>query len=160
MISLIAAVAENGVIGRAGALPWRLRDDLKFFKEQTMGKALVMGRKTHESIGRPLPGRENIVLTRDPRARFAGCRTASSVQEALALAGDREVMVIGGAAIYRAFLPLAERIYLTEVKGAFEGDVHFPAWDPAEWTEVTRQSHPAGDGNDAPFDRVVLVRRG
>jgi dihydrofolate reductase len=162
IISLIAAVAENGVIGREGGLPWRIPEDLKFFKATTIGKPVIMGRKTFESIGRPLPGRMNIVLTRDPAWHAAGVIVAHDLDDALSTACDSgaiEAMIIGGADIYEMALPLAHRIYLTRIQCEFEGDALFPALDPSEWTEVARVEKSAGD---VPFDYtfITLERRG
>ena len=160
MISLIVAVAENGVIGRDGALPWRLSDDLRRFKALTMGKPVIMGRKTWESIGRPLPGRQNIVITRKPGYRAEGSVVVGSLTAALAAAGDvPEIMVIGGAEIYRQFLPLAGRIYLTRVHTVIAGDTFLPAMDPAEWEEVERTRHPADPRNDFDMSFITLERR-
>lgn len=158
-VSIIAAVARNGVIGRDGHLPWRLSDDLKHFKRVTIGKPIVMGRKTYASIGKPLPGRENIVLTRDPQLQAEGCTVVHSVEEALKAAGNaEEVMVIGGAAVYAALLPQADRLYVTEVHAEVAGDVQFPDIDPTAWRERERSSHPADGRNEYAFDTVVLER--
>ena len=162
IISLIAAVAENGVIGREGGLPWRIPEDLKFFKATTMGKPVIMGRKTWESIGRPLPGRLNIVLTRDPAWHAAGALVAHDLDAALRAARDSgaiEAMIIGGADIYEMALPVAGRIYLTRIEREFEGDAMFPAFDPREWNEIARVEKSAGD---VPFDYsfITLERRG
>ncbi len=160
-ISLIAAVAENGVIGREGGLPWRIPEDLKFFKATTLGKPVIMGRKTYVSIGKPLPGRLNIVLTRDRTWHAQGVSTAHDLDRALRIAqesGADEAMIIGGADIYEAALPRANRIYLTRIAREFEGDALFPYFDPAEWTEIARTGKTAGD---VPFDYcfVTLERR-
>jgi dihydrofolate reductase len=160
MISLVVAAAENGVIGRGGALPWRLSDDLRRFKALTTGKPVVMGRKTFESIGRPLPGRRNIVMTRDDSYQAEGCDVVGSPEAALAAAREApEVMVIGGAEVYRQFLPLAGRIHLTRVHAAIEGDTFLPAIDPALWTEVSQTRHPADQRNDFDMSFIILERR-
>jgi dihydrofolate reductase len=150
-VSLIVAMAENGVIGRDGDLPWRISEDLKRFKEITMGKPIVMGRKTWESIGRPLPGRPHIVISRDPAYEVVGAEgvdVVASLEAALARAGELiksgaveidEVMIIGGAEIYRLALGRADRIYLTEVHRDIEGDTVFPDFDRAEWRETARE---------------------
>ncbi|OIR06256.1 dihydrofolate reductase type 3 [mine drainage metagenome] len=160
MISLIVAAARNGVIGRNNQLPWHLPGDLKYFKGVTLGKPVVMGRKTFQSIGRPLPGRTNVVITRDTGWRAEGVLVAHDVETALALAAGLaaggEVMVIGGAEIFRAALPLATRLYLTEVQADIDGDAFFPHPDPAEWRELSRRQQ---DG-DPPYAFVVLERRG
>jgi len=158
-LSLIAAVAANGVIGRAGGLPWRIPADLRHFKAVTLGKPVIMGRKTWQSIGRPLPGRRNIVVSRDARFVAEGAEVAASLDAALAAVADaEEAMVIGGAAIYAEALPRADRLYLTEVHADVEGDVYFPEFDRAAWRETAREDHPAG--GDAPaFSFVTLERR-
>lgn len=161
-ISLIAAVAQNGVIGREGGLPWRIPEDLKFFKATTLGKPVIMGRKTFQSIGKPLPGRMNIVLTRDRNWHAPGTIVAHDLDAALRAARDSgadEAMIIGGADIYEMALPGAHRIYLTRIAREFDGDALFPAFDPAEWTEIARHEKTAGD---VPFDYhfVTLERRG
>ena len=140
VISLVVAMARNRVIGASGRLPWHLPDDLKRFKKLTLGGSIVMGRRTHDSIGRPLPGRRNIVVTRRAGASFAGCEVAHSLDEALALAGDApEVFVIGGAELYRLALPRADRLYLTLVDAEYPGDTVFPELDPADWRETARE---------------------
>jgi len=160
-ISLIVAASRNGVIGRNGALPWHLPDDLRQFKRLTLGKPVIMGRRTWESIGRPLPGRRNIVLTRDPGFRAGGCEVAHSVSAALALlAGAEEAMVIGGAQVYAAFLPFAERIYLTRVQAEVDGDTHFPAPDPDAWRLVSSEAHGADDRHRYAFELLRYERRG
>lgn len=160
MISYVVAVAKNGVIGREGGLPWHISSDLKRFKEITMGKPVVMGRRTWESLPRkPLPGRRNIVITR--RRDFApeGAEVAATPEEALALCGDApEVAVIGGGEIYRLFWPLVDRLYLTEVDLEVDGDTHFPAVSPAEWREVGREVHPRGEKDTASFILRILDR--
>lgn len=149
MISLILARADNGVIGANGALPWRLPEDMRRFKALTMGKPCIMGRKTWDSLPKkPLPGRANIVVTRDPSFAAAGAVVAHSFEEALAKARNEnpaEIMVIGGADIFAAALPLASRIYLTEIHAAPEGDVRFPSFAPQQWRESAREDH-AGEG--------------
>lgn len=155
-IFLIYARASNGVIGRDNALPWHLSDDLKRFKALTMGKPMVMGRRTFEGFPRPLPGRRHIVLTRDPAWRAAGAEPAGSMEQALALAGESEVAVIGGAEINAMFLPLAHRVELTEIHAAYEGDTYMPPLGP-EWRETFRSEHAATDS--APAFAFVTLRR-
>jgi dihydrofolate reductase len=158
-ISMIVAMARNGVIGSNGALPWHLPADLKRFKTLTMGHPLLMGRKTHESIGRPLPGRTNIILTSDPSYRAAGCLVEHSVADALARADDAaELFVIGGASLYEAFLAVAERIYLTLIDCEFEGDVRFPALDLIEWRCVELDDRRSATDAPFPYSFVVLER--
>lgn len=159
MISIIVAVSTNGVIGRQGELPWRLSDDLKHFKAATMGKPIVMGRKTWESIGRPLPGRQNIVITRQPAFEAEGCDVVASVKEAVAVAGNvDEIMVIGGSQIYELVLPVAERLYLTRVHAEVEGDAFFPQADETEWLLVSDESHEADQRNEFAFSFQVFER--
>ncbi len=154
MITLVLARAENGVIGREGKLPWHLPADLKRFKTLTMGKPMIMGRKTFESFPNPLPGRRHIVLTRDAGWRADGAEVAHSVEQALALAGD-DASVIGGAEVFELFLPLADRIELTDVHAAPEGDVVVPPF--TGWREVAREDHPA-DGARPVYSFVTLDR--
>ncbi|HTU65231.1 MAG TPA: dihydrofolate reductase [Steroidobacteraceae bacterium] len=145
VVTLIVAAADNGVIGRGNALPWHLPEDLKRFKRLTMGKPMIMGRKTFESIGRPLPGRLNIVVTRDANYRRDGVTVTGSVEAALAAAGAvEEVMVIGGADLFRLFLPAASRVHLTRVHGDIAGDVFWPALDSG-WTRCSAESLPADE---------------
>jgi dihydrofolate reductase len=143
-LSLIVAVAENGVIGRDNALPWHISEDLRYFKQVTSGKSVIMGRKTWQSIGRPLPNRTNIVVTRDPAFAAEGVLVAHSLDEALAKAGEGEAVVIGGSSLFDEALKRADRFYLTEIHRAYDGDVHFPAWDRAAWRETSRRE-VAGD---------------
>jgi dihydrofolate reductase len=155
MITLVVAAADNGVIGKAGAIPWRLPEDLKRFKALTLGHTVAMGRKTWESLpatNRPLPGRRNLVVTRDPRWSAAGAETASLEQ---ALSAPADVFVIGGGEIYAAALPLAGRIELTEVHGDFAGDAFF-TFDRAQWREAARADHVGADGLAYSF--VTLER--
>jgi dihydrofolate reductase len=166
-VALVLARAENGVIGRDGGLPWRLSRDLKRFREITMGKPVIMGRKTFQSIGRALPGRDNIVVSRDPGFEAAGCRVAASLDAAFALAedgagasGSAEICVIGGAEIYAAALARAHRVYLTEVHMDADGDAAMQVFPVADWEEVSRVRHePEGD-DSAAFSFVILERRG
>lgn len=158
-VVVIAAVANNGVIGVRGALPWRLPDDLKRFKALTLGKPVVMGRKTFESIGKPLPGRTNVVVTRNEAFRAEGCVIAHSFDDALAaIAAAPEVCVIGGAALYAAALPRATRLELTEVDAAPDGDARFPAFDRSRWREVAREIHAADERHAHAFTFVTLER--
>lgn len=158
MLSLIVAVAENGVIGNAGDLPWRIPADLKFFKATTMGKPIIMGRKTWDSIGRALPGRTNIVITRDPNFAAPDAVVVDSLDAALAATGVAgEVMIIGGAQIYAMAMTRAARIYLTEVQIAPDGDVFFSDLDRDDWLEVARLDHEA-DGEVPAFSFVTLER--
>jgi len=159
-ISIVVAVAGNGVIGRNGKLPWRLPADLRHFRSITMGKPIVMGRLTHESIGRPLPGRKNIVVTRNREYRAEGCCVIHGPGElAAALPGTVEVMIIGGAGLYADMLPLANRLYMTEVHAKIEGDVCFPEFDRRQWQEAERQFHRADGENEYDYSFVRLVRK-
>lgn len=164
-LAIIVAVAENGVIGRGNALPWHLPEDLRHFKRVTMGKPIVMGRRTYESIGKPLPGRTNIVITRNPAFQAPGVEVVSSFQQALRLAeriaaqeGVQEVVVIGGAEVYAAALPLAERLYLTEVHASVEGDAVLPPIDWAQWRETSRERHAAQTPEHHAFSIVCYQR--
>lgn len=151
-LALIAALARNRVIGRDNRLPWRLPADLRFFKQTTMGKPLLMGRRTWESIGRPLPGRRMIVLSRDPGYRAPGGAVARSLDEAVELAGVvPEIMVIGGAMLYRQTLPRAARLYLTRVDADVPGDAWFPEWNERDWRLVWEEAHPADRDHAWPY---------
>jgi dihydrofolate reductase len=158
-VSVIAALAKNGVIGIENRLPWRLPEDLAHFKALTLGHPVLMGRKTFESLGRPLPGRANIVITRNPDYCREGCLVADSIRAALALCkGADEVFFIGGADLYAQAIPLADRLYLTEVDIAAEGDAWFPAYDTSAFREVSRESHRGEKGDALGFDFVVYER--
>ncbi len=157
-ISLIVAMARNRVIGRDNALPWRLPADLKHFRRVTMGKSIVMGRKTFDSIGKPLDGRKNIVITRNPDYRPDGVTVVDSLDGALNAAGDSEVMIIGGATIYEQVLPRADRIYLTLIDAAFDGDARFPELNQEEWQESERLDVDAGTEPDFAYSFVTLDR--
>jgi dihydrofolate reductase len=165
-IALVVARARNGVIGREGGLPWRLRSDLALFKATTLGKPIIMGRKTWDSLPKkPLPGRMNLVLSRDGSFEPQGALVCNRFDEALEIAREQaredgvdEVCVIGGTALFALALPKAKRLYLTEVEAEPEGDARFPAFDEATWREVRREAHPAGEGDDHPFVFRVLER--
>jgi dihydrofolate reductase len=162
-LAVIVAQSENRVIGCENRLPWRLPEDLRYFKQVTMGKPIIMGRKTFESIGRPLPGRDNIVITRDPGWRAEGVTVVRSPAAALerlcqAEPAVKEAMVIGGAEIYRQMLPQAERLYLTQVHAQVEGDALFPELVQDEWCEVSREDHPASGDNPYPYSFIVMER--
>lgn len=156
-VSLIAAVARNGVIGRGNALPWHLPQDLKRFRALTTGHPIIMGRRTYESLGRPLPNRHNLVVTRDPHFAAAGCSVAASLEAAIAACAGAtdEIFIIGGAQIYRQALPLAQRLYLTEIDQDFEGDTHFPPFDRRQWRETAREVQA---GAEVPFAFVIYER--
>lgn len=157
--SFVVAVARNGVIGHTNGMPWHLPSDLVFFKRLTMGHPIIMGRKTHESIGKPLPGRMNIVITRDPALRAPGCVVVDSLEAAYRAAGGvDEVFVIGGAQVYGAAMATIDRIYLTEVEAEIEGDTWFPAIDRSQWTEV-ELSRQGIDERHALATRTVRLDR-
>jgi dihydrofolate reductase len=162
---LVVAVAENGVIGRQGGMPWRIPGDLKHFKSVTMGKPVVMGRKTYESIGKPLPGRTNIVLTRDKSWRADGVLAGHSLDEILKLAnedakkgGAKEIAIIGGSTLFEETLPLAAKIELTEVHAKPEGDVFFPEYDRTAFKETRREGPMQGEKDQYPYSIVTLER--
>jgi dihydrofolate reductase len=164
-ISLIVAIAENGVIGRGNALPWRVSSDMRRFKALTMGKPIIMGRKQYQSVGRPLPGRDNIILTRDCGFRAPGCEVVHTIDAAIALAERRakdrgavEIMVIGGAETYRLAWPRAVRLYLSRIRARVEGDVRFEP-DLAGWREISREEIPAG-GEDEFAHAFIVYERG
>jgi len=166
LVSIVAAVAANQVIGAGGKLPWRLSSDMKRFRRLTMGKPVIMGRKTFEAIGRPLDGRVNIVVTRQATACANGITVASSFADAIRVgeeranaAGGDEVMVIGGGEIYAAALAMADRLYITHVDSAPDGDTRFPVIDPGVWRAMATEQLPAGDGDSAATTFIVYERR-
>ena len=157
--ALVVAMSRNGVIGRDNRLPWRLPADLAFFKRVTMGHPVIMGRRTYESIGKPLPGRANIVVSGNPAFRAPGCTVVRSMDEAYRAAGDAgEVAIIGGSAIFEAALPQADVIYLTEVDADVEGDVFFPPFDRSQWRETELERHAPDDRHAYPF-RILKLER-
>jgi dihydrofolate reductase len=159
MLSIIVAVADNGVIGSGNQLPWRLPDDLKRFKALSLGKPVVMGRKTYDSIGRPLPGRLNIIVSRKLDLQIAGCQVVSSLAEAIAAAGSApEIIIVGGADIYRQVLPQVATIHLTRVHADIPGDVLFPKLAENEWREVATEYHPADERHAHAFTFSTLAR--
>ena len=159
MVSIIVAVAENGVIGDKNALLWHISEDLKHFKALTTGHPVIMGRKTYESLGRPLPNRTNVVVSRR-EIEIPGCRVVHSLEEALGLfPEDEEVFVIGGAQIYAQALPLADCFYLTRVMHAYPGDTLFPEWDEAEWRLIASEAFPCGREYPYPFSLETYERR-
>lgn len=160
MISLIWAMSENRVIGLDNRLPWYLPADLQHFKRLTLGKPIVMGRRTWESLPGLLPGRVHVVLTRDASYRAEGCTLARSLEEALTKTKDvAEVMIVGGATLYQAALPLADRLYLTLVHAEFAGDAFFPEFDLSQWCEVEREDHAADVRNTFPYSFITLERK-
>jgi dihydrofolate reductase len=162
-ISLIAAVAQNGVIGNHNELPWHLPDDFAFFKRKTSHHPIIMGRKSLESLGKPLPNRTNIVITRNPDFTASGVTVVHTLEDALeeAQKAERttdEIFIIGGAEIYKMALPAANTLHLTEIHETYEGDAYFPIFDKSEWQEVSRRSHPADERHTASFDFVEYER--
>ena len=167
IVSLVVAAAENDVIGRDGGLPWHLSSDLKTFRRLTMGKPMIMGRRTFQSIGKALDGRDNIVVTRDPFFQHEGVSTTDSIRDALTLArvlartrGADEIMVIGGAEIYAGIMAEADRIFLTRVHAKPEGDRIFPTPSPSEWREVSREALPQGPKDEFASTLIVFERIG
>jgi dihydrofolate reductase len=159
--SIVAAMSKNRVIGRKGTLPWRMPADLRHFRQVTMGHPILMGRKNYEDIGRPLPGRMNIILTRQRYFRAEGCIVVHSPGEVEDhVSEDAEIMVIGGAEIYAQFLPRAGRMYLTLIHAEIDGDTFFPEFDRNQWEESDRQDYPADEHNPYPYSFIVLERRG
>ena len=159
MVSLIVAIAENYVIGDKNALLWNIKEDMRRFRTTTTGHPVIMGRKTYESIGRPLPKRTNVVITRGDN-EFEGCLVAHSLEEAVAMfPADEEVFIIGGAQIYKQALPLADKLYLTIVHRNYEGDTSFPEIDYSEWQEVAREEFPHGEEYDGSFTFIDLERK-
>lgn len=157
-IAVVAALARNRVIGRGNRLPWHLPDDLRHFKRLTSGRAIVMGRRTWESLPGLLPDRAHVVVTRDPAYRAQGAQVVHSLDAALAAAGGEEVFVVGGAELYALALPRAVRLHLTLVDAEVEGDAFFPEIDPAQWREVAREPHAADERHAYPFAFVTLER--
>lgn len=161
IVSIIVAVSENGGIGKDGQVPWHLSSDLKLFKQVTMGRTLIQGRKTYESIGTPLPGRKMVVVTRQPDFQAPGCAVVASLEEALKMArkeGETEAFIGGGAAIYAEALPLADRMYFTRVLAEVEADTFFPDFDESEWVVRDEKGFEADEKNEHPFVYRVLER--
>lgn len=157
-LSVIAAVADNGVIGRDNTLPWHLPEDLKRFKALTMGHHILMGRKTYESLRRLLPGRTTVIISRNPQYQITGALVADSLSRALELCGDdEEVFVIGGNELYKTALPLADKLYLTRIHQDFSGDAYFPDFETAQWQEVENTSHTSAAG--LPYSFVTYIKR-
>ena len=159
-LSIIVATDEQGLIGKDNDLPWKLSADLQYFRRVTMGKPLIMGRNTHESIGRALPGRKNIIVSNNCDYTADGCCVVHSVEDAIkACDGVEEVMVMGGASLYKQMLQQADRLYLTQVHASLEGDTWFPDWQRSDWQEISREDHLADDKNDYPYSFVIFERR-
>lgn len=156
-IAIIVATDENGVIGNKGSIPWKMPADLDYFRQKTLSHPIIMGRKTYESIGRVLPNRPNIIVSRDKDLTVEGAEAAGTVEEAIKKAktyGDEEIFIIGGESIYKLAMPYVDRIYLTKVHAEVEGDRYFK-FDPSGWKETSRQSHPAGEQNQYAYDFLV-----
>ncbi|WP_165312356.1 type 3 dihydrofolate reductase [Vibrio ziniensis] len=158
IISMIAAMANDRIIGKDNQMPWHLPADFAWFKRCTLGKPVIMGRKTYESIGRPLPGRQNIVISRDPNLSIDGVTVAASIEEAIKAAGEvEEVMIIGGGSIYAACLPKADRLYITYIEAEVEGDTQFPDWGQG-WQQACQETYSADDKNAYDMKFVILER--
>lgn len=160
-VSLICAIAENGIIGGNNTLLWHLPKDLKSFKRLTLSHVIIMGRKTYESINRPLPKRTNVIITRQTDFHAEGCVVVGSLEDALVFAqsqGETEAFVIGGAQIYQAALPLADKLVLTHIEAAYEGDTYFPEWNPGEWNAVQRETHEADEKHAHRFSICTYER--
>jgi len=158
-ISIIAALSDDFIIGNNNKLPWHLPADLQHFKAITLGKPVIMGRKTYESIGKALPGRKNIIITHDKNWRAENCEIYHNVKDILNdLKNYPEIMIIGGAEIYKQFLPLATKMYLTVIHHDFIGDKYFPKWDSNEWQEISREYHPADEKNAYDYSFVLFKR--
>ncbi len=156
-VVIIVAMDRRGLIGDNNSLPWLLPADLRYFNKLTMGNTLLMGRKTYESIGRPLPGRKNIVVTSNAYYHVDGCTVASSLERALCVVSNdtKEIMVIGGASLYQQCLPIVNRIYITHVNAELEGNIWFPNWDKKQWKEIKRENHASDDKNKYSYSFVV-----
>lgn len=159
-ISIIAAMAANRAIGLENRLPWHLPDDLKRFKALTMDHHIVMGRKTYDSIGKPLPGRSTVIVTRNVDYAVPGCIAVNSIDAALTVSyGDEEVFFVGGADLYRQALPIANRLYLTEIQRVFDGDAFFPEYDTSQWRETSRERHRTEDDKGFEYHYVIYDRK-
>ncbi len=158
-LAIIVAMDKQGLIGKENDLPWKLSADLQYFRKVTMGKPLIMGRNTHESIGRPLPGRKNIIVTTNKDYQAEGCFVVQSLEQAFIACGDaEEAMVMGGASLYEQLLPQADKLYLTHVHAELEGDTWFPKWEKSSWQEINREDHPADEKNQYSYSFVVYER--
>ncbi|WP_086933932.1 dihydrofolate reductase [Agarilytica rhodophyticola] len=165
-LSIVVAMAQNRTIGKENGLPWRLSEDLKYFKKITMGHPIIMGRKTFESIGRPLPGRTNIVVTRQDNWSYDGVKVVHDIDAAISIANQialldnkEEIMLIGGAELYKQSINICTRLYLTEVHAEVEGDAFFPLFDPEHWQEISRDKYEAQGGNPYDYSFVVFDRK-
>jgi dihydrofolate reductase len=158
-LAIIVATDQQGLIGENNDLPWRLSADLQYFRQVTMAKPLIMGRNTHESIGRPLPGRKNIIVTKNKSFHADGCTVVNSIDDALLACEDvDEVMVMGGASLYEQLLPIADKLYLTQVHASLAGDTWFPAWNKEEWSEISREDYQADGKNEYDYSFIVYEK--
>lgn len=158
-LAIIVAMDKQNLIGKNNDLPWKLSADLQYFRKVTMGKPLIMGRNTHESIGRPLPGRKNIIVSTNKDYQAEGCFVVQSLEQAFIACEDaEEAMVMGGASLYEQLLPQADKLYLTHVNAELEGDTWFPKWEKSHWQEISREDHPADEKNQYPYSFVVYER--
>ena len=158
MISIIVAVAENGVIGDKNSLLWHIKEDMRFFRQKTTSHPVIMGRKTYDSLGRPLPNRTNVVISRTIN-HIEGCTVVHSLEEAIALfPSEEEIFIIGGAQIYAQALAIADRMYITHIEHSYEGDTSFPEWNRAEWRLIEKESLPCGENFRYPFSFETYVR--
>jgi len=159
-LSIVVAMDKNRLIGKDNKLPWHLPADLAYFKKITTGKSIVMGRKTYDSIGRPLPNRRNIVISRNSKTLITGCEVLSSIDEVLSITKDEEeVMIIGGASLCEQLLPQVSRLYITKIEGKFDGDIYFPEYDEADWRQVSCESNLPDDSNQYAHHFIVLERQ-
>ena len=159
-LSIVVAMDSNRLIGKDNGLPWHLPADLAFFKKLTTGNTILMGRKTFDSIGRPLPNRRNIVITRNADIEITDCEVVNSIEKALSLVqSETEVMVIGGAKLYQQILPIADRLYITQVEGEFDGDTYFPSYNEAEWSQISIDSREPDEDNHHKCHFITLDRR-
>ena len=159
-LSIVVAMDENRLIGKDNKLPWHLPADLAYFKKITMGKSIVMGRKTYDSIGRPLPNRRNIIISRNLKTLITGCEVITSIDEVLSITKDEdEVMIIGGASLCEQLLPQVSRLYITKIEGKFDGDIHFPEYDESDWRQVSCETHLPDASNKHAYHFLVLERQ-
>ncbi|WP_416695735.1 type 3 dihydrofolate reductase [Candidatus Pseudothioglobus sp. Uisw_050_01] len=159
-LSIVVAMDENRLIGKDNKLPWHLPADLAYFKKITMGKSIVMGRKTYDSIGRPLPNRRNIVISRNSKTLITGCEVRTSIDEVLSITeNEDEVMIIGGASLCEQLLPQVSRLYITKIEGKFDGDIYFPEYDESDWRQVSCESHLPDASNQHAYHFLVLERQ-
>ena len=159
-LSIVVAMDDNHLIGKGNGLPWHLPADLVFFKKITTGNSILMGRKTYDSIGKPLPNRRNIVITRNPDISISGCEVVDSIEKALSITQDEEeVMVIGGANLFAQLLPDVTRLYITHIEGKLEGETYFPHYDENDWLEVSRESHQPDEKNKYAYQFSIMDRK-